>query len=80
MEESVGINHNKMNDIISKEYFRQTRQILILESNSKNELTTFNTLAILVTSFGVNDWLSANILGMNRKTETKYLQGLIASF
>lgn len=57
--EGEGIDNSQMTDKLVKEYYYWVRQIPKTELNSKNTITTINTLAvlILVHSFRIVNWL-----------------------
>jgi len=63
MEEGGAIDHSQM-DRLLKDYYRRVRQILRMEFNSKNKMTTINTLAVLV------DWLKK----LRRPTLIDYIE------
>ena len=59
-----------MKDKLTKEFTVRSGKFPKTDSNSKNNLTTSNTLAIpvLVYSFGIVRWLRKGIEKINRKT------------
>lgn len=70
VEERCGIENKCMKDRIEKEYYRRIRQIMKTELCSKNKITAINTLAVPVVaySFGIVDWLRADVERLDRKT------------
>ena len=54
VDESGRIQHATMKQKLKKELLRSARLILKTELNSKNRVTTFNTLAILVITYSFN--------------------------
>jgi hypothetical protein len=74
IEQSDGIQHQKMKERQKKEYTRRLRMILKSKLNAKNKITAIGTLAIPVLrySFGMINWRLEEIKKIDRKT-TKIL-------
>ena len=76
VDESSGIQHATIKQKLKKKLVRKTRLILKIELNSRNSITTINTLAISVIpySFNITDWnfIEVKRLDINiRKMMTK---------
>ena len=58
IEESEGIQHKKMKEILKQEYNRRLRMILKSELNARNKITAIGALAVPVLrySFGIINW------------------------
>lgn len=70
VDESDGIQHQKIKKQISKEYYRRLRLVLRTQLNAKNKTQAMNTLAtpVMQYSFGIIDWKLTEIQKMDRKT------------
>ena len=70
IEESEGIQHQKMKERLKREYNRRLRMILKSELNVRNKITAIGALAVRVLrySFGINNW---------RTEEIKRLTGIL---
>ena len=58
IEESEGIKHQQMKEMLKQEYSRKLRMILKSELNSRNKITAIGALAVPVlrNSFGIINW------------------------
>jgi hypothetical protein len=70
IEESEGIQHQKMKERLKREYNRRLRMILKSELNARNKITTIGALAVPVLrySFGIINWRTEEIKKIDRKT------------
>ena len=70
VDESDGIQHNKMKEKIRKEYNRRVRSILRTELNGRNKIEAINSLAVPVVqhSFGIIDWKISELKKIDTKT------------
>lgn len=70
VNESEGIHHKKMKEIVRKEYYRRVRLVLKTELNSQNRIMAINNLAIPVVqySFNILNWTLNDIRQMDSKT------------
>jgi len=69
-EESEGIQHQEMKEILKQEYSRRLRMILKSELNVRNKITAIGALAVPVLrhSFGIINWRTEEIKKIDRKT------------
>jgi hypothetical protein len=69
-EESEGIQHQQMKDILKQEYNRRLRMILKSELNARNKITVIGALAVPVLrySFGIINWRLDEPKQIDRKT------------
>lgn len=70
MSENSLTNHEKMKEVIKKEYFSRVRSILKSELTGKNKFTAIASLAhpVLAYSFGVVEWKKSEIQQLDVKT------------
>ena len=70
VDESGGIQHNKMKEKTRKEYNRRVRAILRTELNGRNKMEAINSLAVAVVqySFGIIDWKISKLKKIDTKT------------
>ena len=70
IEESEGIQHQKMKERLKREYSRRLRMILKSELNARNKITAIGAPAVPVLrySFGKINWRTEEIKKTNRKT------------
>jgi hypothetical protein len=70
IEESEGIQHQKMKERLKQEYRRRLRTILKSELNARNKITAIGALAVPVLrySFGIINWRMEEIKQTDRKT------------
>ena len=71
IEESEGIQHQKMKERLKWEYNRRLRMILKSELNARNKITAIGALAVAVLrySFGIINWRTEEIKGLTGKLE-----------
>lgn len=64
------IEHKKMKNVIRKEYYRRTREVMKTELNAKNKIEVLNSLAIPVVEygFGIIECTAEEIRKIDRKT------------
>ena len=70
IEESEGIQHQKMKERLKREYNRRLRMILKSELNARNKITASGALTVPVLrhSFGIINWRTEEIKKIDRKT------------
>jgi hypothetical protein len=70
IEESEGIQHQKMKERLKQEYRRRLRMILKSELNARNKITAIGAIAVPVLrySFGIINWRLEEIKQIDRKT------------
>jgi len=70
IEESEGVQHQQMKEILKQEYNRRLRMILKSELNARNKITAIGALAVPVLRYssGVINWRSEEIKNIDRKT------------
>jgi hypothetical protein len=70
IEDSEGIQHQQVKEILKQEYRRRLRMIIKSELNARNKITASGALAVLVLrySFGIINWRIEEIKQIDRKT------------
>jgi hypothetical protein len=70
IEESEGIQHQRMKERLKQEYKRRLRMILKSELNARNKITAIGALMVPVLrySFGIINWRIEEIKQIDRKT------------